>query len=133
MYRRPCWTRSSIGPRNGASTANGAIVMSSASAIRPRAWSTDVLKKRVPASATATNASATPPAALSSIRLDSPVRLAPEAPLSRCTTRPAPPATAAPARPAACDADAIDRPARFARAFWPESSIAQVFCLCQVP
>ena len=39
---------------NGASTANGAIVMSRVSAIRPRACSTEVLKNKVPASATAT-------------------------------------------------------------------------------
>ena len=37
MYRRPSRTRSSIGPMNGASTANGAIVISRVSAIRPRA------------------------------------------------------------------------------------------------
>ena len=40
MNRRPCWTLSSIGPMNGASTANGAIVIRSASAILVRAWST---------------------------------------------------------------------------------------------
>ncbi len=28
MKRRPCWTRSSIGPMNGASTTNGAMVTS---------------------------------------------------------------------------------------------------------
>ena len=57
MYRRPCCTLSSIGPMNGASTANGAIVTSSASATLVRAWSSETLKNRVPASATATNAS----------------------------------------------------------------------------
>ena len=57
---------------NGASTANGAIVISSASATRPRAWSTEALKNNVPASATATNASPTLLAAVSSIRLVQP-------------------------------------------------------------
>ena len=83
MYRRPSRTRSSIGPMSGASTANGAIVMSSVSAIRPRAWSTEVLKNRVPASATATNASAAAPAAVSSMSRSRPVRSAPDARVSR--------------------------------------------------
>ena len=46
--------------------------MSSASATRPRACSTEVLKNSVPARATATKASPTPPAAVSSMRLDRP-------------------------------------------------------------
>ena len=50
---------------NGASTANGAIVMIRKSTTRPRAWSTDVLKKIVPASAIVTNASAAPLTAVS--------------------------------------------------------------------
>ena len=77
MYRRPSRTRSSIGPMNGASTANGAIVMSRVSAIRPRAWSTEVLKNSVPASATATNASAAAPGGG---QLDDPVQAGPPGP-----------------------------------------------------
>ena len=65
---------------NGASTANGAMVISSASATWPRAWSTDALKNSVPASATATNASPTLPAAVSSIRLDQPGPASPARP-----------------------------------------------------
>jgi hypothetical protein len=73
---------------NGASTANGAIVTSRNSTTRPRAWSTDVLKKIVPASDTATNASPAPLAAVSSMSVDRPVRPAPEAPVTRCTKPP---------------------------------------------
>ena len=47
MNFRPCLTRSSIGPMNGASKANGAIVMIRASATLPLAWVGDALKKRV--------------------------------------------------------------------------------------
>ena len=70
---------------NGASTANGAIVMIRNSTTRPRAWSTDVLKKIVPASATVTNASAAPLTAVISISVPRPVRSAPCAPVTRCT------------------------------------------------
>ncbi len=73
---------------NGASTANGAIVMIRKSTTRPRAWSTDVLKKIVPASATVTNASAAPLTAVISMSVPRPVRPAPCAPVTRCT-RPA--------------------------------------------
>src|SRR5256886_2197639 len=97
MKRRPCGTRSSIGPMSGASTANGAMVTSRAIATWLRAWLTEALKNRVPASATATKASPTLLAAVSSMRLDSPVRLAPEAPVIRWTTRPAPRLAEAPA------------------------------------
>src|SRR5580704_6873816 len=103
--------------------------MSSANATWPRAWPTEVLKNSVPASAIATKASPIPPAAVSSIRFDSPVRPAPEAPLMRCTKREAPPAAAALARPARCEAAYTDRPARLARSVVPVSPMAQVFCL----
>ena len=73
---------------NGARIANGAMVTSRNSTTRPRAWSTDVLKKMVPARATVTKASAAPPAAVSSMRVDSPVRPAPDAPVTRCTKPP---------------------------------------------
>ena len=83
---------------NGASTANGAIVTRRKSTTRPRAWSTEVLKKIVPASDTATNASAAPPAAVSSMSVDRPVRPAPEAPVIRCTKPPVLRVAVAPAR-----------------------------------
>jgi len=67
--------------------ANGAMVMIRVSAIRPRAWSSEVLKNSVPARAMVTKASPAAPAADSSMRLARPVRPAPEAPVSRCTTR----------------------------------------------
>ena len=70
---------------NGASTANGAIVMIRNSTTRPRAWSTDVLKKIDPASATVTNASAAPLTAVISMSVPRPVRSAPCAPVMRCT------------------------------------------------
>jgi len=73
---------------NGARIANGAMVTSRKSTTRLRAWSTDVLKKIVPARATATKASPAPPAAVSSMSVDSPVRPAPEAPVTRCTKPP---------------------------------------------
>jgi len=129
MNRRPCCTLSSIGPMNGASTAKGAIVMSSASAILVRAWSSEALKNNVPASATVTKASPMLLAAVSSMRLESPVRPAPDAPVSRCRTRPAPPAAEAPARAADCEAETTERVARLARVLVPDSRIAQVFCL----
>ena len=75
---------------NGASTANGAIVMIRKSTTRPRAWSTDVLKKIVPASAMVTNASAAPLTAVISMSVARPVRPAPCAPVIRCTKRPVP-------------------------------------------
>jgi hypothetical protein len=55
---------------------------------RPRAWSTEVLKKIVPASATVTNASAAPLTAVISMSVARPVRSAPCAPVIRCTRRP---------------------------------------------
>ena len=70
---------------NGASSANGAIVMIRKSTTLPRAWSTEVLKKIVPASATVTNASAAPLVAVISMSVPSPVRSAPCAPVTRCT------------------------------------------------
>ena len=70
---------------NGASTANGAIVMIRKSTTLPRAWSTEVLKKIVPASATVTNASAAPLVAVISMSVPRPVRSAPFAPVMRCT------------------------------------------------
>ena len=73
---------------NGASTANGAMVTSRNSTTLPRAWSTEVLKKIVPARDTTTNASPAPAAAVSSMSVDSPVRPAPEAPVTRCTRPP---------------------------------------------
>ncbi len=54
----------------------------------PRAWSTEVLKKIVPASDTMTNASPAPAAAVSSMSVDSPVRPAPCALVTRCTRPP---------------------------------------------
>ena len=73
---------------NGASTANGAMVTSRNSTTLPRAWSTEVLKKIVPASATMTKASPAPLAAVSSMSVDRPVRPAPEALVTRCTRPP---------------------------------------------
>ena len=115
---RPCCIRSRAGPMNGASTANGAMVTSRNSTTRPRAWSTDVLKKMVPASDTATNASPAPLAAVSSMRVDRPVRPAPEAPVTRCTRPPV-------RRPALAPARAPDRTAPpVARAAVPVRRIA---------
>src|SRR6516225_2785461 len=82
----------------GASTANGAMVMTRVSATRPRAASSDVLKNSVPARPMVTNASPAAPAAVSSMRLARPVRPAPDAPVIRCTTRVVPRAAPAPAR-----------------------------------
>jgi len=73
---------------NGASTANGAMVTIRNSTTLPRASSTEVLKKIVPASATMTKASPAPLAAVSSMSVDSPVRPAPEALVTRCTRPP---------------------------------------------
>ena len=97
---------------SGASTANGAMVTSRAIATWLRAWLTEALKNRVPASATATKASPTLLAAVSSMRLDSPVRLAPDAPVIRCTTRPAPRLADAPTRALDWAADVSLRVAR---------------------
>src|ERR1039458_2555136 len=117
---------------NGASTANGAIVMSSASATRPRACSTEVLKNSEPASATATKASPRLPAAVSSMRWDRPVAPAPEALVIRCTVRVAPLAAAPPTRAADCEAETTDRLARLARAARPESPMVFSILPCQV-
>ncbi len=103
MNLLPCFTRSSKGPINGARIAYGAIVIKSARATRPRASPTEVLKNKLPASATATNASPMPLAAVSSSRVEKPVRFAPDAPVIRCTNPPAAPAAAALARPARCE------------------------------
>ncbi len=111
---------------NGASTANGAIVMSRVSAIRPRAWSTEVLKNSVPASATATNASAAAPAAVSSMTRSRPVRPAPEAWVIRRMTRPVPRAVDAPARPVERSPDAKPPAARLACGRAPDSPMVQV-------
>ncbi len=119
MYRRPCCTRSSIGPTNGASSANGAIVMIRASATRPRAWVTEALKNSVPARATATNPSPTLPAAENSIIWARPVRPAPDACVILCNVRVAPPAAADPARPTACEPVMNDRAACLARPLPP--------------
>src|SRR5437764_11948058 len=108
---------------NGASTANGAIVMSRNSATLPRAWSTEVLKKIVPASDTATNASPTLPAAVSSMSLSRPVRPAPEAPVSRWMTRAVPRVADLPARAAAPVAEAAPRAASCA----PDIRMLSVF------
>src|SRR4051812_9653428 len=60
MKRRPPWTRSMAGPRNGATTANGAIVRISERATRLRASLSLMLKNSDPARARVTRAS--PPA-----------------------------------------------------------------------
>ncbi len=91
---------------NGASTANGAIVMIRNSTTRPRAWSTDALKKMVPASAMVTNASAAPLVAVVSMSVARPVRPIPCAPVTRCTR----PAVRRDALPLACVPDLTARP-----------------------
>src|SRR6266571_2461320 len=116
MYLRPCWTRSSMGPTNGASKANGAIVIIRARATGPRACVTEALTNRVPARLTPTKASPKLPAAVSSISWARPVRPAPDALVIMRTTRLVPFAAAEPARPADCEADTTDRAARLARA-----------------
>ncbi len=73
---------------NGASTANGAMVTTRNRTTLPRACSTEVLKKIVPARETMTKASPAPAAAVSSMSVDSPVRPAPDAPVTRCTRPP---------------------------------------------
>ena len=95
---------------NGASTANGAIVMTRNSTTRPRAWSTEVLKKIVPASATVTNASAAPLVAVISKSVARPVRPAPWAPVIRCTKLP----VRRVALPPACVLDLNARPVAWA-------------------
>ena len=95
---------------NGASTANGAIVMIRNSTTRPRAWSTDVLKKIDPASATVTNASAAPLTAVISMSVARPVLSAPCAPVIRCTR----PAVRLVALPEACPPVRKARPVAWA-------------------
>ena len=129
MNLRPCWTRSSIGPMNGASTANGAMVTSRYKATWLRAWSRDVLKNRVPASATVTNASPALPAAVSSMRLARPVRPAPEARVIRWIRRPVPRPVAAPARALDRAAEPKVRFTRLARSLAPDSPMPPVFCV----
>src|SRR5215469_16957012 len=87
-----------MGPMIGARTANGAMVMMRVSATFPRAASREVLKNSVPARPMVTNASPAAPAAVSSMRLARPVRLAPDAPVIRWTTLVVPRAAPAPAR-----------------------------------
>src|SRR5262249_19282682 len=129
MYLRPCWTRSSSGPTNGASRANGAIVMIRASATRSRACDTEALTNSVPARPTPTNASPRLPAAVSSISWARPVRPAPEALVILRTTRFVPLAAAAPARPADWDAETTDRAACLARAVARETPMDTVLGL----
>src|SRR3954453_2500922 len=57
MKRRPPWTRSMAGPRNGATTANGAIVSTSDNTTLPRASLGLMLKNSDPARASVTRAS----------------------------------------------------------------------------
>lgn len=57
MALRPWRDRSMAGPRNGATTANGAIVRSRERATRPRAASGEMLKNSEPARAMVTSAS----------------------------------------------------------------------------
>jgi len=52
VQRRPCCRRSSAGPITGATTANGAMVISRYSRMLPRCACVDAPKKTVPASAT---------------------------------------------------------------------------------
>src|ERR1700761_5676090 len=108
QHSRP---RSSIGPMNGASSANGAMVRTRYRTTWLRASCREVLKNTVPASATATNASPALPAAVSSIRDDRPVSLAPEEPPSRCPARPSRRFAEAPARAADRAARVVARPA----------------------
>src|SRR5215831_9730346 len=129
MYLRPCWTRSSIGPTNGASRANGAIVMIRASATRSRACVTEALTNNVPARPTPTKASPRLPAAVSSINWARPVRPAPEACVILRTTRFVPLAAAAPARPADWDAETTDWAACLARAVARETPMDTVLGL----
>ena len=118
-----------MGPMNGASNANGANVMSRVSAIRPRAWSTEVLKKIVPARDTATNASLAPPAAVSSMSVDRPVRPAPEAPVTRCTRPPVRRVAVAPARALDRNAPPVARAAPPVRRIASDSHMYPVFLL----
>ena len=77
-----------------------------------------MLKKIVPARETATKASPAPPAAVSSISVDRPVRPAPDAPVTRCTKPPVLRVAEAPTR-------ALDRTAPpVARAALPVRRIA---------
>ena len=114
---------------NGASTANGAIVTSRNSTTRPRAWSTEVLKKIVPARDTATNASLAPPAAVSSMSVDRPVRPAPEAPVTRCTRPPVRRVAVAPARALDRNAPPVARAAPPVRRTASDSHMYPVFLL----
>src|SRR5580692_3869984 len=100
---------------NGASTAKGAIVMIRKSTTLPRAWSTEVLKKIVPASATVTNASAAPLAAVISMSVLRPVRSAPLAPVTRCTRATVRREARPPARPPDLKARPVDLAALPAR------------------
>src|ERR1700759_2571824 len=100
-----------MGPMNGASRLNGAMVRTRYSTTWLRASCREVLKKTVPARATATKASPALPAAVSSIREDRPLARAPDAPLSRCTTRPTRRLAEAPPRAADLAARPVARPA----------------------
>ncbi len=108
---------------NGASTANGAMVMIRNSTTRPRAWSTEVLKKMEPARATVTNASAAPLTAVISKSVPRPVRSAPCAPVSRCTK-------AAVRRPARPEARPPERKAPPARRTASDIPMFTVFLVC---
>src|ERR1700761_6309147 len=100
-----------MGPMNGASSANGAMVRTRYRTTWLRASCREVLKNTVPASATATKASPALPAAVSSIRDDRPVWLAPDAPVNRGTRRPIRRFAEAPARAAEGGARGGARPA----------------------
>src|ERR1700749_2093639 len=115
---------------NGASRATGAIVMIRNSTTRPRAWSTEVLKKMVPASATVTKASAAPLTAVISMSVARPVRSAPCAPVIRCTKRP----VRLVARPEACPPLRNARPVAWAasptRRIASDNRMFPVFLVC---
>ncbi|GAA1259818.1 hypothetical protein GCM10009677_08600 [Sphaerisporangium rubeum] len=99
--RRPERKRSSTGPTNGATTANGTMVISRYSATWPRAWSTGRPNSSVPASDTVISASPALCAAVSSISRPSPVRPAPCACVSLRVAWPTPlPARTTPLAPA---------------------------------
>src|SRR5262245_37354510 len=114
-HRRPWLNRSSSGPINGATTANGRRVRARNSETWPRASPVGIWKNSVPASEIATAASAAASRAPSSISRFSPLVSAPSAAAARRAERkanrlkrPVPRATEARPRPVTFAPDAME-------------------------
>ncbi len=117
--RRPCGSRSSSGPMTGASSANGAMVISRYSATRPRASPVGTEKKMVEASATVISMSPNEFSACSSISFARPDSPAPSAEVARRIRRPVP-CTTRPVRRPTAEAPRI----RTLREPWSSASVS---------